>query len=79
MYVDKALLAFVHLADRSKSQGFRRSAAAASCGGILKLQPARHARTKPSWPLFRAGVPMPYEPAYADKRSKDCAARSASE
>jgi hypothetical protein len=27
----------------------------------------------------REGVPMPREPAYADKRSKDCAARSASE
>jgi hypothetical protein len=27
----------------------------------------------------REGVPTPREPAYADKRSKDCAARAASE
>ena len=48
--------------------GARRATTNPACDGV-----------EPDTARIRAGLPMPREPAYADKRSKDSAAKSASE
>ena len=47
--------------------------------GILTPIPSLTVRACMGFESIREGLPVPREPAYADKRSKDCGAQSASE
>jgi len=47
--------------------------------GFARCAPERWAGFRPFLTAVWSGLPTPREPAYADKRSKDCGAMSASE